>query len=77
MHTNTIKEIEEALKLHINYSGHPSGGRYLQIMDRLACNYKGAPAFKVSSLLDDYFKSVDVVNLKQAIDRLKLKEKIS
>lgn len=71
MNKNTIKEIEEALKLHINYTGYSSGGEYLRRMDRLAWNYSGAPVLKVSALLDDYFKVVNVKNLKEAIQRLK------
>ena len=71
MNKNTIKEIEEALKLHINYTGYSSGGEYLRRMDRLAWNYSGAPALKISALLDDYFKVVNVKNLSEAIKRLK------
>ena len=71
MNKNTIKEIEEALKLHINYTGYSSGGEYLRRMDRLAWNYSGAQAQKISSLLDDYFELVNVKNLSEAIKRLK------
>ena len=71
MNKLTIMEIEEALRLHINFAGFPSGGRYLRIMDRLAWNYSGAPALKVSALLDDYFNAVGVKNLTEAFDRLR------
>lgn len=71
MNKNTIKEIESALKLHINYTGYSSGGEYLRRMDRLAWNYSGAPAQKISSLLDDYFEAVNVKNLAESIKRLK------
>jgi hypothetical protein len=74
MNKNTIKEIESALKLHINYTGYSSGGEYLRRMDRLAWNYSGAPALKVSALLDDYFKVVNANNLDEAIQRLKALE---
>ena len=67
----TIKEIEKALRLHINYKGISSGGEYLRIMDRLACCYSGAPAQKVSKLLDDYFKEVNVSNLNESLERLR------
>lgn len=43
-------------------------------MDRLAWNYSGAPALKVSALLDDYFKVVNANNLDEAIQRLKALE---
>ena len=55
MNKNTIKEIDSALKLHINYTGYSSG----------------APAQKISSLLDDYFEAVNVKNLAESIKRLK------
>ena len=74
MNKNTIKEIEEALKLHINYTGYSSGDEYLRRMNRLAWNYSGAPALKVSALLDDYFKVVNANNLDEAIQRLKALE---
>ena len=77
MHKTLVTQIEEALKLHINYTGHSSGGRYLQIMDRLAWNYSGAPAQKVSALLEDYFKFVGAANLTEAISRLKEIELLS
>ena len=74
MNKNTINQIEDALKLHINYTGYSSGNRYLQRMDRLACNYSGAPAIKISKLLDDYFAAVGVTNLQEAHNRLKKME---
>ncbi len=77
MHKTTVNQIEEALRLHINFAGIPSGGRYLRIMDRLAWNYSGAPAQKVSALLDDYFNAVGVKNLTEAISRLKELEQLS
>lgn len=70
MNSSVIKQIEEALTHHINYAGH-STGMYLKIMDRLAFNYTGAPAIKVSKLLNDYFKEVNVKTLDEAIKRLK------
>ena len=71
MHKTTVNQIEEALRLHINFAGIPSGGRYLRIMDRLAWNYSGEPVQKVSALLDDYFNAVGVKNLTEAFDRLR------
>jgi len=70
MNSSTIKQIEKALTYHINYAGY-SNGKYLKIMDRLAFNYTGAPAIKVSKLLNDYFKEVNVKTLDDAIKRLK------
>ena len=66
-----IKKIEQALRLHINYAGKPSGGKYNKIMDRLAYGYSGAPGIKVSKLLNDYYKKVNVSNLDEALDRLR------
>ncbi len=66
-----IKEIERALKLHISYKGIPSNGKYLEIMDSLTYNYTGAPGIKVSKLLDDYYKTVGVKNLDEALNRLR------
>jgi len=70
MNLSTIKEIEKALTHHINYAGH-SNGMYLKIMDRLAVKYSGAPAIRVSKLLNEYYKEVNVKNLDEAITRLK------
>lgn len=66
-----IPKIEEALRLHINYVGKSSGGKYLKIMDRKASVYSGAPGIKVSKLLDDYYKKVNVSNLDEALSRLR------
>ena len=66
-----MPEIEQALKLHINYIGKPSNGKYLKIMDREASRYSGAPGIKVSKLLDDYYKKVNVSNLDEALSRLR------
>ena len=67
------KEIEKALRLHINYKGKPSNGKYLNLMDRQAAKYKGAPAIKVSKLLSDYYEIVGVTNLDEALNRLRKK----
>ena len=66
-----INEIERALRLHLNYQGKCSNGKYLEIMDRQAIGYRGAPGIKVSKLLDDYYKKVDVSNLDEALNRLR------
>lgn len=66
-----ITEIEKALRLHINYLGKSNQGRYLKIMDREASVYSGAPGIKVSKLLNDYFKKVNVSNLDEALSRLR------
>lgn len=66
-----IERIEEALRLHINYKGIPSNGRYLTIMDSMTYSYSGAPGIKVSKLLDDYYKKVGVSNLDEALQRLR------
>ena len=71
MNDLTITEIEKALKLHINYKGISSGGKYLKIMDRLAFHYSGAKGQKVSKLLEDYYKVVNVSNLEEALQRLR------
>lgn len=71
MNSLIIAQIDRALKLRRDYKGIPNRGEYLQIMDRLAYGYRGAPAQKVSSLLDDYFKEVGVSNLKEALQRLR------
>ena len=70
-----LKEIENALKLHINYKGIPSNGKYLKIMDSLTFSYSGAPGIRVSKLLDDYYAFVGVKNLDEALNRLKKIEK--
>ena len=44
-------------------------------MDSLAYGYSGAPAEKISSLLNDYFVAVNVKNLSEAITRLQNMEK--
>jgi len=51
MTQSTIKKIELAL----GYYGDGSG-RYLRIMDGLAFHYSGAPAIKVSKLIEDFRK---------------------
>ena len=66
-----IPKIEEALRLHINYVGNSSGGKYLKIMDRQSFGYSGAPGIAVSKLLDDYYKEVGVTNLNEALSRLR------
>jgi len=66
-----IPKIEEALRLHINYVGKSSNGKYLKIMDREAFSYSGAPGIKVSKLLNDYYKKVGVTNLDEALSRLR------
>lgn len=66
-----ITEIERALRLHINYKGKSSGGKYLKIMDSLTYSYKGAPGIRVSNMLDDYYKVVNVSNLEEALNRLR------
>jgi len=76
----SIKEIEEALKLHSSYSGNYSGGagprgsNYLNRMDQLAYNYKGAPSQKLCAMLADYYEAVGVSNLDEAFKRLRDKE---
>ena len=71
---NQINEIEENLKLHINYKGVCSGGKYLKRMDRLTYNYSGARGIALSNMLNDYYKQVSVKNLDEALERLR-KEK--
>lgn len=66
-----IQKIEKALRLHINYKGVPSNGKYLEIMDSMTYPYSGAPAIKVSKLLNDYFKKIGVSNLDEALKRLR------
>lgn len=66
-----VLEIEKALRLHINYKGIPSNGKYLKIMDKLAWCYSGSPAEKVSRLCDEYYEIVGVNNLDEALERLR------
>jgi hypothetical protein len=67
----TIKKIENNLKLHINYKGVSSGGKYLREMDKLTYNYSGARGLALSNMLNDYFKQVGVKNLDEALNRLR------
>lgn len=75
-----VKNFEEALKLHINYTGVSSNGTYLKIMDRLASGYQGSLSEKVSYLFEDYYKTINklegsnINSLASAIDRLKDRE---
>ena len=68
---DTILQIEKNLKLHINYDGISSGGKYLREMDKLTHNYSGARGIALSNMLDDYYKQVGVSNLDEALDRLR------
>jgi hypothetical protein len=72
MNISSIEQalIEQALRLHIDYKGIPSNGKYLEIMDRLAAGYSGSLSQKVSRLLADYYQKVGVSNLDEAINRL-------
>ena len=71
----TIKLVEEALHHHLNYNNpNRVNGKYLRMMDSLSFNYTGAPSQKISGLLDDYFKEVQVQNLSEAIARLQNKK---
>jgi len=69
-------EIEKALRLHINYVGKSSNGKYLRIMNRLASGYTGSKGQKVFKLLNDYYKLVGVINLEEALDRLRKEDNI-
>ena len=69
----TIKKIESNLKLHINYEGRPSGGKYTREMDKLTFNYSGPPGIALSNMLDDYYNQVGVKNLEEALSRLRIK----
>ena len=73
-----IEKIESALKLHVNYKGISSNGKYLREMDKLTYiyNYKGARGLALSNMLNDYYKIVGVSNLDQALKRLREKEGI-
>ena len=66
-----IEKIENNLRLHINYKGIPSGGKYLREMDKLTYNYHGARGLALSNMLNDYFRQVGVKNLDEALDRLR------
>lgn len=76
---DTIQRIEKALTLHLNYRmrldakgiNEPKPrGSYLNTMDMLAWHYSGSKSQKVSKLLDEYYKAVNVVDLDAAIERL-------
>lgn len=67
----SIPQIEKTLRLHINYKGIPSNGKYLRDMDILAINYSGPRGLALSNMLDDYFKVVGVKNLDEALERLR------
>jgi diacylglycerol kinase family enzyme len=69
----TISKIENALKLHINYEGKSSNGKYLKLMDELTVNYPGPRGLALSNMLDDYYKQVGVSNLEEAFNKLKNK----
>ncbi len=69
-----IAEIENNLKIHINYKGVSSGGKYLREMDKLTFNYSGPRGLALSNMLDDYFKQVGVKNLDYALNRLREQE---
>ena len=71
----TIKLVEEALQHYLNYNNpNRVNGKYLRMMDSLSFNYTGASSQKISGLLDDYFKEVQVQNLSEAIARLQNKK---
>jgi len=67
-----VKQIDETLTYHINYGKHQSD-RYIKKMDKLAMFESGTLSQKVSSLLNKYYKKVDVENLNEAITRLKIR----
>ncbi len=67
----TIARIEANLKLHINYTGKSSGGKYLKEMDKLTYNYSGPRGLALSNMLNDYYKQVGVGNLNEALNRLR------
>jgi len=67
---DTIEQIEKALPRHVSYPGTRDKGSYLEIMDKLVFNYTGAMAIRISKLLDDYFKTVGVNNLTEALERI-------
>ena len=67
-----IKQIESNLRLHINYEGRSSGGKYTREMGKLTVNYSGAPGIALSDMLDDYYNQVGVKNLEEALDRLRI-----
>ena len=69
-----INKIEQALRLHIDYKGKPSNGEYLEIMDKEAILYSGSLGEKVSKLLNDYYKKVNVSNLDEALEILRKQE---
>lgn len=74
---NYIKLIEEALQHHLNYNNpNRVNGKYLRMMDSLSFNYTGHLSQKISGLLDDYFKEVQVQNLSEAIARLQNKKEL-
>ena len=66
-----IKSIETNLRMHLNYEGKSSGGKYLEEMDKLTYNYSGARGIALSNMLGDYYKQVGVSNLNEALSRLR------
>ena len=72
-----IKRVEENLKLHSLYD--PDKKRvfmfkegYLDRMDRESVCYSGnSKAERLSNMLDDYFETVGVKDIKEAIVRIK------
>ena len=70
MTPETIKEIDETLKLHSLYSGTYTK-KYLKRMDALAINESGAPGLRLSKLLNKYYKAIGVENIQEAFDRLR------
>lgn len=71
MNKTRIEKVEAALRLHCNYLGKYSCRRYLKAMDELAAGYSGSLSEKVSKLLDDYYKKVGVLDLNEALLRLR------
>ena len=70
-----IEAIESALRLHFDYRGISSNGRYLKEMDALASwGYNGSLSQKLSNMLNDYYKQIGVNDLNSALDRLRRME---
>ncbi len=74
MNTELIKDIEDALVHHSNYT-HPvkkkPEGYYLYKMDSLAIFEKGnSKSERLCNLLKRYYKAVGVSTLQEALDRI-------
>ena len=71
MNTQTIEAIQKAIRHHTNFPNKKSqvSGYYLETMDRIALGYSGrTPSERLSNVLSEYYKTIGVKNLSEAIN---------